>query len=317
MKPRNPTEHHLAAYLLGRLSAEEELAVEERYLGDKEYLDQLEALEDELIDAYVQHRLTGSDRACFETHFLRSPGRRERVLFAESWWSFVSKRHSEKRNQRFGAVTAFFGAARPPAAGVLVPLAASALLLVVTSYLLIRSNDFRSDLAQVRAELSEFQQRAQELEKELAQERADRERLAEDLSSLQTDSNGPRLQTQARNLDAGPFDLIAGLTRGEQNRNLVFILDGARFVRLRVSIRDDQFDSYGGIVKSAAGDEVWRGAGRIVRSERGINAIEFRVDSSVLHLGQYALHLRGIPDQGEAETLEEYSFRAIRKRREG
>lgn len=318
MKPLDPTEQHLTAYLLGKLSGEEEEGIEERYLGDKEYLDQLETLEDELIDAYVQQRLTGPDRACFENHFLKSPGRRARVLFAESWWSFVSKRDSGARENRgIHAVTTFLRGGRSPASAVLVPLAASALLLMITSYLIIRTYDLNGDLEQVRVELSEFQQRTQVLENELAEERDNRERLAEEVSRPKADSKELIPLTQGRDHDAGPFYLVAGLTRGEQKPNSVSILEGTGFVKMRVVIRDDQSESYRGVLRSEVkSDEVWKGPGRKIAAQRGVNTIEFRIPASTLSAGWYILYLNRITEQGESENIEEYHFLTIKERRD-
>lgn len=75
-------ERQLSDYLLGRLSPEEESAVEERYFADPGFHDQLLAAERDLIDQYVRGELP--DSASFERRFMSSPARRARVDFART-----------------------------------------------------------------------------------------------------------------------------------------------------------------------------------------------------------------------------------------
>jgi hypothetical protein len=74
----------ITRYLLGNLEEEEQDRIEQRYFTDPELLALVEATEDDLIDAYVRGELSAADRARFESHFLRSRRRRERVKTAEA-----------------------------------------------------------------------------------------------------------------------------------------------------------------------------------------------------------------------------------------
>src|SRR6516225_8420330 len=69
----------LTNYLLGKLSEEEAVQVEDRAFAGAAYRGELEAAEADLIDAYVRGDLTQSDRREFERRFLTSPGRRGKV----------------------------------------------------------------------------------------------------------------------------------------------------------------------------------------------------------------------------------------------
>src|SRR6476620_2826112 len=69
-------------YLLGKLSDSEAALLEQRYFADDSVFDDIEIAEDELIDAYVQDRLSTEDRKQFETKFLSSKKIAERVEFA-------------------------------------------------------------------------------------------------------------------------------------------------------------------------------------------------------------------------------------------
>ena len=74
----------LVSYLLGELSEEEQVRVEDRAFNDPSYLAEIEAAEADLVDAYVSGELPPDLLPGFERRFLRSPNRRSKVEFAEA-----------------------------------------------------------------------------------------------------------------------------------------------------------------------------------------------------------------------------------------
>src|SRR5262245_57822202 len=69
-------------YLLGAAAAEEQMAVEERYLSDQDFFEQVVAVEKELLDDYARDRLSTSERELFERLYLAHPKRRARAMTA-------------------------------------------------------------------------------------------------------------------------------------------------------------------------------------------------------------------------------------------
>ncbi len=82
MEPYNDNSTLLTRYLLGELADDQESAVEQRFFGDADFLEELQATECELIDCYVRGELSSERNQRFEAHFLSSPSRRKRVEFA-------------------------------------------------------------------------------------------------------------------------------------------------------------------------------------------------------------------------------------------
>jgi hypothetical protein len=123
----------LTAYLLGRLSPEEEETVETEYLGEVDAYERLQAAEDDLIDAYVAGRLPADDVRRFEERF-RAPARRERVAFARALRQLVEQK-----------------AERPPSrrASLLLPLAA-AVPLALAGWLFVTMRELRTELTRQR-----------------------------------------------------------------------------------------------------------------------------------------------------------------------
>ena len=85
MRSERVDETLLVRYLLGNLTEEEQVQVEDRAFSDPEYLGALEGAEADLIDTYVRGELGQQDRRAFELRFLLSPNRRRKVEFAKAF----------------------------------------------------------------------------------------------------------------------------------------------------------------------------------------------------------------------------------------
>lgn len=71
-------------YLLGQAGAEESSSFEERLITNKAFYDELTIAEDELIDQYLDGDLTEAEQKQFESHFLFSPERHQKVRFGRA-----------------------------------------------------------------------------------------------------------------------------------------------------------------------------------------------------------------------------------------
>lgn len=66
-------------YLLGQLPDAESAVLEETYLSDDAAAEEIAAVEDALIEDYLQAQLSADERGQFEQNYLASPGHRVRV----------------------------------------------------------------------------------------------------------------------------------------------------------------------------------------------------------------------------------------------
>lgn len=127
--------HTVRRYLLGDLPEQECEALEARYFGDAEALDELQSLEESLIEDYIDGRLSADDRGRMERNYLSHPAHRTRVAVSRQLRraSGHSHRFSERRVSR-----------APSRRGPLplIALAASVLVVVVaTRYAFLRSTE--------------------------------------------------------------------------------------------------------------------------------------------------------------------------------
>ena len=80
----------LRSYLLGTLEAEPRAELEERILCDPAVYDELLLLEEELIDQYIAGGLSKAERQQFETHFLVTAERQNKLRFGQLLERYMS-----------------------------------------------------------------------------------------------------------------------------------------------------------------------------------------------------------------------------------
>ena len=78
------TKDFLAQYLSGQVSQEERTELEDRYFADDDLFEEIVAVENELIDLYVQGKLTALEMKQCETCLLTTAERRQQIEFARS-----------------------------------------------------------------------------------------------------------------------------------------------------------------------------------------------------------------------------------------
>lgn len=84
-------DEELERYLLGLVADEATERLDEASIADDEVATRLRVVESDLVDSYVRGRLGGETLARFESHYLSSPRRRERVRLAASFIGAVDR----------------------------------------------------------------------------------------------------------------------------------------------------------------------------------------------------------------------------------
>lgn len=85
----------LLSYFLGKLSEQEQIEVEEEYFSDDAKYQEFEAFQTQLLDDYVQGKLSAQEHRDFEKYVKSSPGLGQRVLIAKLLSDKVSKIETE------------------------------------------------------------------------------------------------------------------------------------------------------------------------------------------------------------------------------
>src|SRR6266550_3787685 len=76
MESQSQDDKLITRYLLGELTEDEQTTLEERAFSDRDYFQQVRAVEKDLIDEYARGELSGPARQAFEQRFVASDSRR-------------------------------------------------------------------------------------------------------------------------------------------------------------------------------------------------------------------------------------------------
>jgi hypothetical protein len=265
----------LIQYLLGSLPEEDTGRFDELSVVDDEFCGRLSAVENDLVDAYARGELSGETAERFQSFYLSSARRREKVRFAETLLI-----HGDR---------AALVPARPspwhwfsgPHVALQWSFAATAFVMLAASAYLFRENlALRDQLKQVRAE-----------------------RIA--LQRQQSAAPVP----PSRELTVLSFVLSPQMRGGGEIATLA-LPRGTDRVSLRLTLELDDFSRYQAALKNPATNEiVWSS----IKLKSENQSVLLSLPASLLKQQNYTLELMGIPAGGPSAFVGGYPFRVLIK----
>lgn len=88
---KNISDYQLREYFLGKLSESEAEILEIECASKAELIEQAQVVEGELADDYLRGNLSAADASLFETNYLLTEARREKLRVAEGLWKIASE----------------------------------------------------------------------------------------------------------------------------------------------------------------------------------------------------------------------------------
>lgn len=283
----------LVRHVLGALPEEQAQRVEEAAMVDDEVAARLQRVEDDLVDAYARGALEGERLARFESFYLASPRRRDRVEFAKRFVAAVDATPTP--------------AALPPAIAAperarWVPwmLAAAAALLLATGTLLVQHIRLRDEITQATRRLAAAEQRADAASGQLA-------------AHQRATAVVPQAAAPAPVVP--PPSLIALVllpqTRGADPVPTVALPQGAKTLPLYLKIEGDPGAQYSAALRDPVTNGiVWRSAPLALDRTRHPSIVPVHVPGSLLKPQHYTLDLFAVG--GTAEFAGSYAFEVVR-----
>jgi hypothetical protein len=291
-------DQQLVRYLLGLLSPDQTDRVDELSVVDDDIAARLRVVEDDLVDAYVRGALSGDTLARFESHYLSSPLRRERVRFARSFVSAVDRAApGAARTMRSRSIGSRW---------VATLAAAAAVLLLACVGLVVQSVRLGRGLTVAETARTELDRRTRELEQQLADLRAANRNAAGELERMHASSPAapqaaPRialvLLPQTRSL--GPVPALA-VPPGAARIGFELRLESNDFPRYQVGLRDPSTNTV-----------VWRSGWAAPRSSASAPAVVIALPSDLLKPQHYTFELAGRGADGHAEVVGSYTFEIV------
>jgi hypothetical protein len=266
-------------YLLGSVPEAEAERLDELSVADEEFANRLAAVENDLVDAYVRGELAGETRDRFQSYYLCSSRRCEKVNFAEALLVVpvpnsapegVPARTSRKRD---------FSRA----------FAAAACLASLAACLFLYQN------SQLRNELVRSRQKTAVLEQS---EREARTRIER--------------QPQAAKIARGLAIVLTPQLRGAGPATAVAIHPGSLEADFQLELEPGDFTDYRARLRApAAGQVIWQ-SGALTAATRGESRfVPLSLPAGVLKPGNYTLELSGTQANGSPEFLSSYAFTVV------
>jgi hypothetical protein len=317
------------AYLLGTLPEQERARLEYEFFTNDEKFQELELAEDDLIDAYVRNELNPAEQQQFRERLLIIPRIVERVDFARA----LAERTSVPVPRSQEAVQPGFPSTvhRKPkprwwewlfgSGPKRLLIAAYAVLVLVGGVLAggwFRLLDVSARLA---AERATMQRRKEDLDKQSTEQQARAEKLNSGLQQLAADREA--LEDRRRQAEPVPaslastlsFLLMPGGSRGAGAvSNLKFAPD-AQTAKLKLLLAKAEYRSYNVTVKTPDGRLVITKKGVKPRKTGSGSIVAISVPVHRLPPGDYVAYVAGLTSTGQAEGVDDYSFRVLKNRK--
>jgi len=231
MNEQTDLDRELRRYLLGDMTSEESFRLEES-LDRVAMFEQFEVAEQNLIEDYLMHRLTASDRERFEDNYLAdSVERLQRVAQVKAILKVVPKMKAEadahrlQENQHEAKKVPFIPAAMPRPAALAGYVAGIVILFVGVVYFKYQRSSYKGEIDQIHRQLEETQNERDKQNKELVALKEENDELKRKGEEL-TQENGDllaRLETLIQTdsiprISLSPFGVKG--TQGEQPRSI-------------------------------------------------------------------------------------------------
>jgi hypothetical protein len=295
---KNDAAAQMILYLLGDVSEEEQVRLEEQFFTDEDAYQQLRAIEDELRYDYAQGSLSPRERELFEKKFLTTPAERERVALAKSvmektlehavrlspapepkvaWWKTLFSMMPSMPSTQFAGAVAL-------------------LAVMVAGSLVLETTRLKNEMAGLEKKQQSSQTAMAGLNQELQQERERRQQLEKQSAPA-----------PAAALNILAFALAPGLVRGGDGPKRLLVPAGTESVRLQLDVKTPQsVTSYRASLQNLDGVELWS------EDVRGTEStVSATLPGRLLAPGDYLVELK-TNSGGEPQRVGEYYFTVVR-----
>jgi hypothetical protein len=296
-------------YLLGRLSPDEQIAFENRYVSDSAEFEELTEVENDLIDSYVRGTIPSADKDEFEKRYLGSERQRAKTHFARALAEIARESDSMESikmpsvRERFIMMWTRSHVLRPQWAAV---AGIVALALAFGSYHWMHNRDLQAEMHQPKAVPGVA---VKPPAMAVPGPASPAPPSAGDDSGIEIAKN------EAPALNEFTMRLSPGIQRGGVAKANDFIVPPqASRLRFQLSLDNDDHTRYAAEIETADGTKVKRVEALGKESVRGRQSVIMRIPSSLIPAGDYVIKLVGIGQAtGTEEEVEVYSFRALTK----
>jgi hypothetical protein len=277
-KKAAPKQDVLERYLLGEVSEDERVEIEQGYFADDGLFDQLVDVQNDLVDAYAQGTLPAVERKRFEERFLTSSSGVGRVEFARALQRKIAARTARKPE---------------PVSFRQFAIAASVAIIVTAA-----------------AMLTFLLQRRQELPITDSRPQAQQQQRAVPPAPVQAQTQTAPLRREQAPAALVTVLLTAGGTRESEAAPPLVLRPAPQFVQVELVLEDDRYDSYAAELQDVEGRVLWKEKSLRARTGQSGRTVAASVPARLLPPGDYVVVLQGIRG-GKASDINNYTFTVV------
>lgn len=319
----------ISRYLLGKLSEEEQVALEQRFFDDAVF-EQLLALENEMAYDCAQGVLPESECAAFEQRLLVGAEDRQRVEMAKALLDRLAVAGDEdqlapdrlrpRKASWFRSLIMFFSAgfvARPAISYSLVT--ALAVLLAVSAWLIVRNQPQpASGTLEARQTSGKTSTEQTATERRASGEQPPHVSSSPDHLAQQSGIPKPtQPQTAIKEPLTTPIIslvLTPGSVRGGSETKVLHLNQTLGTVELLLTLKNKVgYKSYAVVLSNVDGAQIWRRGGLRANTAGPARTISVRVPVRVLAEGDYEIELGGLSSSGESEVIGDYYLTVLKR----
>jgi hypothetical protein len=307
-------------YLLGDLPEAEEERLDELSVVDDEFADELRAAEADLVDAYAAGELSGARSAQFETRYLASPVRRDRVHFARAFQAWTERQGAGSATPEAKPVrTGWFGRMMSPAtprwawASAIAALA----LVVIGGFLFVQNQRLRRDFERSQADRDQLLQRERALQDQIASGKKASDRAAEELAQLRADRERLDQELKDRGQQPPPLGAVVSLVLAPPLRDAgrtptANLGADAKSIAARLELESSDFATYRVALTDSGGRGLWQSGAVKPVTKGGRSFLAVTIPATSLKTQTYLMRVSGITPGRAPEIIGDYPFRVVK-----
>jgi anti-sigma-K factor RskA len=297
-------EQLIIEYLLGNLPEAEANRLDQLSVTDDEFAELLESVENELIDDYIRGELPEKRRARFESQYLTSQTRLEKVAVARSLLKRADNAESSAQVKQWLRLSQSTSSQKYQ----WLAIAAVLVMFALAAYLLLTNFRLQNQIAKMKEEHSALKKHEEQLEHDLAVNREKETELEITRQKLEA------LEKQMADHGSAPAKLFA-FTLLPQQREIATIPDiripaASESLVVTLKLESDDYVMYKAVLKNSATDQIlWRSD-----REKSVNkTVVVKFPAKILKSDDYILEVSGIRKNGHKEIISGYPFHVLMK----
>lgn len=315
---------NLRLYLLGLLTEEQKNEIEKGYFTDDDHFGQILAAEDELIQSFIDGKLSRRERNRFQEYLLPDPIWQQRVANMRVLTQIVNEKNIQAHSEKISLVQKITDWGKDFIAGLfeqkmVVGLSYAAILVIFfisSVWVHFQFRSFNTQVADLKSEQASWYQESNELRQQIEKQTSIASEFSEKFAQEQQQRLQLEQQLDRAKSEAMPtlaFVLDPGILRDAESKHQLVIPGTVQRIKLDLFIESEvDFKNYRVVLTTVEGNQVWSQITPVRQKQNWGQTINLSLPVIALPANDFILTLSGINAPGDFEVIHRYFFSVVR-----